>query len=31
MKFFNNIKTLEQLKKEYHKLVMKQHPDVGGK
>ena len=31
MKFFNNIKTLEQLKKEYHKLVMKHHPDVGGK
>lgn len=30
MAYFKNIQTLEVLKKEYHRLVMKHHPDVGG-
>ncbi len=30
MTYFKNIQTLEELKKEYHLLVMKNHPDVGG-
>lgn len=30
MAYFKNIQTLEELKKEYHRLVMKHHPDVGG-
>lgn len=29
-KFFNNIETLEELKKEYRKQIMKHHPDNGG-
>lgn len=31
MKYFNKIETLEELKKEYHRLVMMHHPDIGGK
>ena len=30
MRFFENIKTVEQLKKEYHKLCMLYHPDNNG-
>lgn len=30
MKYFNNPKTLEELKKQYKKLVMENHPDKGG-
>lgn len=30
MKYFKNIETLEQLKKEYHRLALKNHPDHGG-
>lgn len=30
MKWFTNIRTLEELKREYKKLVLKHHPDVGG-
>lgn len=30
MRFFENIKTVEQLKKEYHKLCLLYHPDNGG-
>lgn len=30
MKWFNNPQTLEELKKEYKKLVFKHHPDKGG-
>ncbi len=30
MKWFNNPETLEALKKQYHRLAMKHHPDVGG-
>lgn len=30
MKHFNNPETLEELKKQYHKLSMKHHPDLGG-
>lgn len=30
MKYFTNCKTLEELRKEYKKLVKKNHPDMGG-
>lgn len=30
MKYFENIKNLEELRKEYKKLVKKNHPDMGG-
>lgn len=30
MKWFNNPKTLEELKKQYKQLAMKHHPDLGG-
>ena len=30
MKYFANCKTLEDLKKEYRRLAMIHHPDVGG-
>ena len=30
LKFFNGIKTLEELKKKYRELCMKYHPDLGG-
>lgn len=30
MKWFNNPKTLEELKKEYKRLAMQHHPDMGG-
>ena len=30
MKYFNNPKTLEELKKQYRALVMEHHPDGGG-
>ena len=30
MKWFTNPQTLEQLKKQYKKLAMQHHPDVGG-
>ena len=30
MKWFSNPQTLEQLKKQYKKLAMQHHPDIGG-
>ena len=30
MKYFTNIKTLEELRKEYKRLVKENHPDNGG-
>jgi len=30
MKWFYNPKSLEDLKRQYHKLIMKHHPDKGG-
>ena len=30
MKFFQTVKTLEELKAEYRRLAMKYHPDRGG-
>lgn len=30
MKYFNNVKTLDELKAEYRRLALKYHPDLGG-
>ena len=30
MKWFNNPRTLEELKKQYKKLAVAHHPDLGG-
>ena len=30
MKYFTNVKTLDELKKEYRRLLMLHHPDRGG-
>lgn len=30
MKFFENVRTLDELKAEYRRLAMKHHPDRGG-
>ena len=30
MKWFSNVSTLEELRKEYRRLMKKHHPDVGG-
>lgn len=30
MKFFENVKTLDELRKEYHRLAFINHPDKGG-
>ena len=30
MKYFSNVKTLDELKRAYRLLCMKHHPDVGG-
>ncbi len=30
MKYFKNVKDLQELKKEYYKLALKHHPDRGG-
>ena len=30
MKYFENVKTLDELKKQYRRLAMKYHPDMGG-
>lgn len=30
MKYFTGIETLEELKKEYHRLAIRHHPDLGG-
>ena len=30
MKYFTECKTLDELKKEYRRLAMQHHPDVGG-
>lgn len=30
MKYFNDCKTAEELKKEYHRLARENHPDLGG-
>ena len=30
MKWFQNPKTLEELKKQYKRLAMQHHPDIGG-
>lgn len=30
MKWFNNLQTLEELKKQYKQLALKHHPDIGG-
>lgn len=31
MKWFTNVRTVEELRKQYRQLMKKHHPDIGGK